>query len=306
MPYIGDVIMMIELLNHSLTVGIIVISILAIISYKLRFVDFSGLVSAYIIGIIVWYTGGPGAFLLLLFFLVSASIATKYKYRAKEAAGVAQEGKGMRNWKNVVYSGLIPTLFSIGIYFSPMLNINSMLFVYGFVGAVATTTSDTLASEIGVFSKSKPRLITNLRRKVPRGTIGAVSSLGEYVALFSSLGVGVLAYIFALYGIIPVNASILVIIIATVAGFIGCNTDSLIGAVFQAKYQCVVCGKITDKTVHCGKETIYRRGFKSVDNTVVNFTSSTLGATIAIILVTGLLIYLLSALFLWLVATSGD
>ncbi len=297
---------MFELLNHTLTIGIIVVSFLAVVSYKLRFVDFSGLVSAYIIGIIVWYTGGPGAFALLLFFLVSASIATKYKYKAKEAAGVAQEGKGMRNWKNVIYSGLIPTLFSIGGYLAPNFGLDSLIFTYGFIGAVATTTADTLASEIGVFSQSKPRLITNLRRKVPRGTIGAVSSLGEYVALFSSLAVGILAYIFAILGIIPVNNSIVVIIIATVAGFIGCNTDSLIGAVFQAKYQCTVCGKITDKTLHCGKPTVYRRGFKRVDNTVVNFTSSTLGATIAIILVTGLLIYLLSALFLWLVATSGD
>ncbi len=297
---------MFELLNHTLTMGIIIVSLLAVISYKLRFVDFSGLITAYIIGIVVWYTGGPGAFALLLFFLVSASIATKYKYKAKESAGVAQESKGMRNWKNVIYSGLIPTLFSIGGYISPNFGINPMLFTYGFIGAVATTTADTLASEIGVFSKSKPRLITNLRRKVPRGTIGAVSTLGEYVALFSSLAIGIMAYIFAMIGIIPVSASIMVIIIATVAGFIGCNTDSLIGAVFQAKYQCTVCGKITDKTIHCGKPTIYRRGFKRVDNTVVNFTSSTLGATIAIILVTGLLIYLLSALFLWLVATSGD
>ena len=118
---------------------------------------------------------------------------------------LAQEGKGKRSWKNVFGSGLIPMLFSIGIHlakpgvlFASIDPFWSFAMFGGFIGAIATTAADTLASEIGVFSKSKPRLITNLRRKVPRGTIGAVSLLGEGVAVLAGVFIGAIALVFAL------------------------------------------------------------------------------------------------------------
>ncbi|MHA2158415.1 MAG: DUF92 domain-containing protein, partial [Candidatus Thorarchaeota archaeon] len=168
-------------------------TVVGTLAYKLNFVDISGLISAFVVGFTIWYTGGVVSFIIILFFFMSAGLATKMKYKEKAKQNLAQEGKGKRSWLNVFGSGIIPMIFSVGMYLATLLPDPAnwpFLMFGGYIGAVATTSADTLASEIGVFSKSKPRLITNLRRKVPRGKIGAVSLLGEGVALFAGLFIG--------------------------------------------------------------------------------------------------------------------
>ncbi|MGQ4911135.1 MAG: DUF92 domain-containing protein [Candidatus Thorarchaeota archaeon] len=308
---------MFEVLAHPAVSGLLVMGVIGALTYKLRFVDISGLISAFVVGFTVWYTGGVGAFMILLFFFVGAGLATKYKYRTKMKQNVAQEGKGRRSWRNVFGSGAIPMFFSIAMYLSMMFSdlVDAgwpFLLFGGYIGAVATTTADTLASEIGVFSKRKPRLITNLRRKVPRGTIGAVSLLGEGAAIFAGLFIGLMALFFAVFlpGWVPaINGPDQVMIIfplAVLTAFIGCNLDSLFGAVLQNRYVCEICGAMTDKEFHCDYETKYVGGFKSFTNMHVNLGSSGMGATLGIVLGAGLFVWILGGLFFWIVASSSN
>jgi uncharacterized membrane protein len=181
----------------------------------------------------------------------------------------------------------------------------------GYVGAVATTTADTLASEIGVFSRRKPRLITNLRRKVPTGTIGAVSLLGEAMALMAGIVIGGIILLFALLapetvGLTSPDQLVFLLPIAMLSGFIGCNMDSLIGATLQNRYVCDICGAITDKEFHCHYETKYVGGFKRFSNFLVNFSSSGTGAVLGILLGAGLFVWILGGLFFWVVASSSS
>ena len=297
--------------------------IVGVLAYKLNFVDISGLIGAFVVGFTIWYTGGVPAFIIVLFFFMSAGLATKYKYKAKIKKNVAQEGKGKRSWVNVFGSGIIPMMFSIAMYLaklSPNLAAAGWPFFLfgGFVGAVATTTADTLASEIGVFSKSKPRLITNLRRKVPSGTIGAVSLLGEGIALAAGLLIGVIALLFALItpawipGIMAAQSTIrmeyilFLVPLSVLTAFIGCNIDSLLGAVFQNRFVCEICGAVTDKEFHCDYETKYIGGFKKFTNMHVNLGSSGLGATLGIVLGAGLFVWILGGLFFWIAASSSS
>ncbi|MFX1368226.1 MAG: DUF92 domain-containing protein [Promethearchaeota archaeon] len=309
---------MLELLTHPVVSGLLVMGVVGVLAHKAHFVDISGLVSAFAVGFTVWYTGGPPAFSILLFFFLSSGVATKFKYKAKAKDGLAQEGKGRRSYRNVLASGFIPMIFSIGWFIAreyPALGIPAFWMFGGFVGAAATTAADTLASEIGVFSKSKPRLITNLRRKVPRGTIGAVSLLGEVMAAVAGLAIGTIAVVFALissgtgWGSVPVSnlAELLFIIpLAVLTAFIGCNLDSLIGAVAQNRFVCEICGAITDKEFHCEYETKYVGGFKRFTNVHVNLGSSTLGASLGIVLGAGLFVWILGALFFWIAASSSS
>jgi uncharacterized protein (TIGR00297 family) len=245
---------------------------------------------------------------------MSAGLATKVKYNEKAKQNLAQEGKGKRSWLNVFGSGIIPMAFSIGMYVAAELGAGgwSFLMFGGYIGAVATTTADTLASEIGVFSKSKPRLITNLRRKVPRGTIGAVSLLGEGVALFAGLFIGVIALIVALLvpSFVPVITTteqlIVLVPMSMLTAFIGCNLDSLFGAVLQNRFVCEICGAVTDKEFHCKYETKYVGGFKRFTNMHVNLGSSVMGATLGIILGAGLFVWILGGLFFWIAASSSS
>ncbi len=305
---------MFELLTHPVVSGLIVMAFIGALTYRLRFVDVSGLIGAFVVGFTVWYTGGVAAFTLLLFFFVSAGLATKYKYKAKLKRNVAQEGKGKRSWKNVFGSGIIPMIFSIGIFVSQQLTTDPFYpfaMFAAYVGAVATTAADTLASEVGVFSSRKPRLITNLRRKVPRGTIGAVSLLGEGVAILAGTIVGFICLFFAFLapGWIPVftfDQLLLIFPLSVLTAFIGCNMDSLLGAVFQNKFVCEICGAVTDKEFHCDYETKYIGGFKRFTNMHVNLGSSGIGATLGVVLGAGLFVWILGGLFFWILASSSN
>ncbi|MHA1960959.1 MAG: DUF92 domain-containing protein [Candidatus Thorarchaeota archaeon] len=304
---------MLEIFANRALSGLLVMAVMGTLAYKAGFVDISGLISAFIIGFAVWYTGGPASFTILLFFFLAAGMATKFKYNAKSKAGLAQEGKGKRSWKNVIGSGIIPLVFSIGMYAANVSgNLDLAFWMFGgFIGAVATTTADTLASEIGVFSKRKPRLITHLRRKVPKGTIGAVSLLGEGVALLAGLIIGVIALSFHLLapGTVPINSVeqlVFLIPLAVMTGFIGCNLDSLIGAIAQNRFVCEICGSITDSEFHCDYETKYVGGFKRFTNMHVNLGSSGIGATLGVVLGAGLFVWILGGLFFWVLASSSS
>ena len=308
---------LLDILTNPAVSGLLVMVVVGALAYKLQFVDISGLISAFVVGFTIWYTGGVVSFVIILFFFLSAGLATKMKYKEKAKKDLAQEGKGKRSWINVLGSGVIPMMFSVAAYMtglSPELSTAGWPFLLfgGYVGAVATTTADTLASEIGVFSKSKPRLITNLRRKVPRGTIGAVSLLGEGVALFAGLFIGVLVLIFSLLvpGMVPAITTteqlIVIVPLSMLTAFIGCNLDSLFGAVLQNRFVCEICGAITDKEFHCNYETKYVGGFKSFSNMHVNLGSSGMGATLGIILGAGLFVWILGSLFFWVAASSSS
>jgi uncharacterized protein (TIGR00297 family) len=329
-----DVRDMITILDHPVVSGLLVMCLIGLLVYKIGFVDISGLISAFIIGFTTWYTGGVAAFVLLLFFFVSAGIATKFKYKSKAKQGLAQESKGKRSWRNVFASGVIPMLFSIGMWltgFAPwgaqysafgtdVIASGTSTIPYwmfgGFIGAVATTTADTLASEIGVFSKNKPRLITNLRRKVPRGTIGAVSLLGEMAAVGAGICLGAIAVLFAVLapGSIPLNLAsfnglehlAFIIPLSILTAFIGCNLDSLIGALVQNKFVCEICGAVTDKEFHCEYETKYIGGFKRFSNMHVNLGSSGMGSTLGVLLGAGLFVWILGGIFFWILASSNN
>jgi uncharacterized membrane protein len=147
---------------------------------------------------------------------------------------------------------------------------------------------------------------------VPTGTIGAVSLLGEGIALLSGLSIGMIAVLFALLtpGWVPAITSpthvLFLVPLAVLTAFIGCNIDSFLGAVFQNRFVCEICGAVTDKEFHCDYETKYVGGFKSFTNMHVNFGSSGMGATLGILLGAGLFVWILGGLFFWIAASSSS
>jgi uncharacterized protein (TIGR00297 family) len=101
------------------------------------------------------------------------------------------------------------------------------MFVFAFIGAVATANGDTLASEIGQTSKSKPRMITTMQ-VTEVGVDGGITPLGEAAALAGSIIIGLLAAATGMTGGYGVLAG-------TIAGLMGTNFDSLLGATLQQR-----------------------------------------------------------------------
>lgn len=99
--------------------------------------------------------------------------------------------------------------------------------VGGFIGAIATATADTLASEIGILQR--PRLITTMR-KVDPGTDGAISVLGTLVGIIGAAIIGIAAFFLGI-----ISDPFLSLKIAVVSGTVGCFMDSILGAVFERR-----------------------------------------------------------------------
>ncbi|WP_394296260.1 TIGR00297 family protein [Methanobrevibacter oralis] len=196
---------------------VIVLFILGFITYKRKALDFLGSLVMIIMGIVIIFSAGINWLLLILIFLLLSLLATRYSKTYKRSLG---EFEGRRTSKNVISNGIVACMMAaFGGYYLP--------FVGGFIGAIATATADTLASEIGVLHQ--PRLITTFQ-KVDPGTNGAVSFLGTSVGIFGAVIIGVCAFIL---GILenPFSA----ILVSAVSGTIGCFMDSFLGAIFERR-----------------------------------------------------------------------
>jgi uncharacterized protein (TIGR00297 family) len=190
---------------------------------RVRLADVSGVLSGILMGFLIVSFTDFRWFVLILSFFVIGGIFTKYKYDYKRAIGIAQEGGGARGYRNVFGNGLIALVCAIAFGIT-----GNALLVIAFIGAVATATGDTLASEIGQTYRKLPRLITDLRL-VPHGTDGGITMLGEYSAL---AGAGAIAIIAIILGVGAFNMMVPVIL----GGFFGANVDSVLGAVLERRH----------------------------------------------------------------------
>ncbi len=277
----------------SLLIGIAVVAGFGFVSIKLHVVDFSGFLAGLVVGLAVWIFGNWAWFLIILVFFVVSAAFTKFKYERKRKLGAAQEKGGARAWTNVIANGglaaFLAVMEGVCLFFIPIGRFD--IFLAGFIGAVATAAADTLATEVGLLNPHPPRLITNLSKKVVPGTSGGVSPLGELAILMGGLITGGVAFLMQNFNLLGIGlfpwldifnfglpTGVKLIIIAVGAGFIGSTTDSVIGATVQALYKCPVCGKITEHDIHCGEITVHLRGHKAIDNNIVNFVATAIGA----------------------------
>ena len=257
---------------YELTLGIAIVTVLGAWAHRLRAIDRDGLIIGILVGVLLLLGGGwPWLFIIMLFFTAS-SASTRLKYSYKRSIGFGQEKGGARGWKNTVANGGIAAVISVLTLYS-----NSPLLPAAFLGAAATATADTLATEIGLLSKTRPRLITNLRQKVGAGTSGGVSLLGEITVISSSLMIGAIAILLSVSSL----SAISILVITLIGGFVGSTFDSLLGASFQGVYRCTVCGTITEASTHHDKPTVKVRGIKIIENNVVNLIATGIGAVAA-------------------------
>jgi uncharacterized protein (TIGR00297 family) len=157
----------------------------------------------------------------MLTFFILGSAATKYKSEYKKRIGVEQGQSGARGYRNVFANGIIAAAAAVlfGVF-------QQTLCVVMYVGCVATAAADTLASENGV-TGGIPRMITTLK-KVPIGTNGGITMTGETVALLGGFVVSVIAMLLQVI-------TLQMMVICTLAGFIGTNIDSFVGATLENK-----------------------------------------------------------------------
>jgi uncharacterized protein (TIGR00297 family) len=247
----------------------------AAIAYSMKLLTRSGAIATAVVGFIVFGLGG-GKFLvpLLVFFGTSSALSRLGRRRKAGANAVAVKG-ATRDAGQVFANGGAATL--IALLFQPLAHQLSLetprylLLLY--CAALATVNADTWSTEIGGLSTAAPRLLSNWKRVAP-GTSGAITGLGVFAALAGSLVVTLAGWLVWRF-----NAAEFVIV--AWAGFLGSLLDSVLGAGVQALYRDPVTGQPTERSRTADRAHSLIRGYRWINNDVVNFAASVGGVLCA-------------------------
>ncbi len=260
----------------KIVVGAALAAIVGGAGYRKKALSPGGAVGATAIGTAIFAAGGWQWSILPIGFFVSASMLSFFKKTEKTQTAEKFEKGNRRDFWQTMANGGTATVAAVMAIFSP-----HPAWIAAFVGAIATATADTWATELGVLSRQLPRLITT-GKPVSRGTSGGVTLLGTLAAMAGTLFIGGLAFGLHIGG----KEWQTVAFGAAVGGIAGALADSVLGATVQVVYRCPRCGQKTEQWFHraChGQRTEYLRGVTWVNNDTVNFFSTVAGAVVAAI-----------------------
>jgi len=261
----------------QLFIGFILASTSSYIAFRAHSLSKDGAIAAMFMGTLVFGFGGwQWAVLMLGFFVSSSALTHIFKNRKKDLDEKYSKG-GQRDAGQVFSNGGIASVFVLVHALQPQ----SAWVWPVYAAALAATNADTWATELGVLDKHQPRLITNLAKRVERGTSGGVSLTGTGAAILGSAFIGCLSAMLA-----PGNGESRFLLV-TACGLLGSLFDSLLGATAQAIYYCPTDQQETEKhPLHsCGTQTVQIRGWKWLNNDLVNAACSASAVCAAMLLI---------------------
>lgn len=255
---------------------------------KRRSLDRSGALGALLVGFVLTMANYSFFSALLAFFITSSRL-TRWGGAQKRKIDAEYKEGGQRNWVQVFCNGGVPTelallyMIEVGpgeipVDFSKQYSASWMCL--SLLGALACSTGDTWASEVGpVISQSQPRLITTWK-EVPAGTNGGVTPVGLVASFLGGAAVGVAYFVTQLLTVGDLHLADPqwpIVVYGGVAGLLGSMLDSFLGAHLQYSGFDSSIGKVvsyesaTTQRI-CGKPIL--------DNNAVNLFSSVLIALV--------------------------
>ena len=217
----------------------------ALFAWLVRAVTGEGALTGALVLVVLLWDAGWRGFLALSSVFLLTWAATRMGYDRKQALGMAEARKG-RDAAQVFSNLAIAAGCALAHRFRPDPRLLAAL-----VAALGEAAADTVASEIGQAAGRRPRLVTNWQ-PVPSGTDGAITLIGTLTGALAAALVTVISALAHLVG--PHAAEV-----AGIAAVLGMMADSCLGA------------------------TIERRGL--VGNNLVNFLSTAIAASLALLLV---------------------
>lgn len=254
-----------------LAAGLLLSGLVAIISLRLRLLTVPGALGAVVVGATAFAIGGWPLWLLLMWFFGSSNLAAKVMARRARAAGAdgpQSRKRGEPRRLRQVLANSVPFLACALAYAFVG---NPWLLIVA-AGALAASTADTWASEVGVYSKNPPVNILT-RRPMQRGLSGGVSPLGLAATFVGATTSAFLAMLlFHAFGYaIPTGPDAFFFIIA--CGVVGSLVDSVLGARLQAKYRDPEANRIVEKPPVPGGAAALVSGHAWITNDAVNLIS---------------------------------
>lgn len=243
------------------------------LAWRAGSLSLSGAFAAAAIGGLVFGLGGFSWAVLLLAFFISSSALSRV-FRKRKATLTEKFSKGSRrDWEQVLANGGLGALLAV----TYDLTGEPIWAFVAFAGAMAAVNADTWATELGVLGARPPRLITT-GQVVEKGTSGAISWVGNLAVLGGAGLIGIAAGLVSPENSFPALAGVILL-----GGMSGALFDSLLGASLQAIYFCPNCQKQTERHPRhtCQNQTVHLRGWRWINNEMVNFACSVVGAGVA-------------------------
>ncbi len=232
-----------------------------IIAYYLKAITFWGMISAICLGMSLHAFGGWISYIALVMFFIVGSIVSKIGKNKKLITKKIHEHYGARSVIQVAANGL-PSLFFAVLYYCT--GIESYLLAV--LICFAAATADTFSSEIGMLSKKTPVSILTLK-PIQRGMSGGITLLGLFSGAIGAFIISLLTI--PKFGLNGMLATLFI-------GLFSSLLDSILGAVFQAKYQFENDKKeiiLTECPNYDGKSLKLVHGIRCINNDMVNFLS---------------------------------
>jgi uncharacterized protein (TIGR00297 family) len=246
--------------------GFLAAAAIATAAHRAHSLSSSGALAATAVGTASVAAGWDWAALLIAFFLSSTLLSHLGRTTKATRTDAIVAKPGPRDATQVLANG---TLFALAalLYSTHASYLSQALGL----GALAASTADTWATEIGTLAAHHPRSILTAR-PVPPGTSGGITLPGTLALLAGATALALLAT--ALGWPQRVAAA------AALGGTLGALADSLLGATLQARRHCPTCNAPTERDVHpCGTHTTAAGGLKWLDNDAVNAACTLVGAT---------------------------
>jgi uncharacterized protein (TIGR00297 family) len=196
----------------------------AIVAIVLKKLDAKAAVAAVVIGFIAWLGEGYTGIALLATFFVAGTLATSWKMRTKQKAGLAEQHRGQRTAAQVIANGGVAAILSLFSFLSAEHHALLLLMV---ASSLSSATADTVSSELGNVYGRKFYNIINFKKDI-RGLNGVVSFEGTMIGVAGS---SLIALVYAIQAGFTIHFLWIVI-----AGTAGNLTDSVLGAALERKH----------------------------------------------------------------------
>jgi uncharacterized protein (TIGR00297 family) len=256
----------------QLLIGLILGISIGSVAYIVGALTSSGALVAAIIGGLTFGYGGIIPTILLILFFTTSSALSRLRAQNKPGLDAIPAKSGRRDPGQVLANGGLPAALAVlyGVY-------GDLSWLVALTGALAASNADTWSTELGMLARRPPRLITT-GKVVEPGVSGGVTQEGT---LAGAAGAGLIGFT---AGILTGEWMASLAVLA--GGFAGALFDSLLGATVQAMYYCPACTLVTERhPIHnCGSATRHLRGWRWLNNDVVNFFASGLGAISTLLL----------------------
>jgi len=251
-------------------IGAVVALGVVAVSRRAHALSTSGAVAAVIVGTLAVAAGWSwGALLFSMFVAASALSKAGNGQKAARLAAIVEKGSE-RDAYQVLANGGVFCAAALGQIISP-----SPVWLAMAAGALAASSADTWATEVGTMSAVDPISIITGKR-VPPGTSGGITLVGTAASVAGALFIAVVAALAAW----PTSFAAI-----AVGGSVGALADSVLGGTLQERRWCDLCSKETERLVHsCGTKTRLVGGLAGLNNDAVNAACSGIGALVALAL----------------------